>query len=264
MKHAAVVLLFGLLVPFQAAVGQAPEVIPVPKGSGVSLWVSAAAAADPDTVIKWNLFGELDEHDSLRGHIGREKERTEHPKSGASGQVAEIPEKDCPSHTVSSSFSQAPDPSTTLPHLIASSTTGIYAGTVTAITPGFYLEAPAELLTVSIDEVLRGPSDHQRPPLQIYLFYGVAHFRIDSYYFCGLSSDGLGDPVVRGRILVFTDALALDTSLFLPSVENQLIFETKTGLRVPAALQRTGAPLKVTTFDTALDIVRQAVAEAKP
>jgi hypothetical protein len=128
---------------------------------------------------------------------------------------------------MSSSFYQAADPSETLSRLVASSTDGVHAGTVTAITPGFLGEVPAELLTVRVDETLRAASGLPQPYPQLYLFFGVAHFRIGSYYFCGQPGDGRGEPAVGSRLLVFIDAWARPATAFaVPSAENQLIFET--------------------------------------
>jgi hypothetical protein len=240
------------------------DVIPVPPGSGASFWVSAKAAADPESVVKWELFGETNGTDSLHASIREENERSDHPKNANSGQVAVIPERDCPSTTISSVFGQGADASATLPKLIAGSTGGIYAGTVTAVTPGFLLEAPAELLTVRVDETLRGAAGLRQPYSELYLFYGVAHFRIGSYYFCGYPSDKWGDPVVGSRVLVFVDEWARPSTAFvIPSAENQLILETKKGLYIPRALEREGAPLHVTTFDAAVEAVRLTATGAK-
>ncbi len=229
----------------------------------MALWVSAKAAADPDTVIKWSLFGEHAE--ALQADVRAQDEPGERPKKRGSTEAVEIPEKDCSTHTICSDFSEAPDPSLTLPRLIARSTGGIYAGTVIAVTPGFYLQAPAELLTVSVDEVLHAASAHPQAPPQLYLLYGVAHFRIGAYSFCGQWSDRWGEPVAGNRILIFADeSVQPDRGFILPSAENQLLMETKSGLYVPAALRRPGAPLEVTTFGEAVAVVRQAVAAAEP
>lgn len=244
---------------------QVPDVIPVQAGSGASFWVSAKAAADPDKVIKWELFGETDPSDSLHSNLRAENERSEHPKNANSGQVAVIPEKDCPAHTMTSVFYQGADPSETLPRLIASSSGGVYAGTIAAVTPGFLLEAPAELLTVRVDETLRGASGLRQPYSELYLFYGVAHFRIGSYYFCGQPSDSWGEPAVGNRVLVFVDEWARPSTAFvIPSAENQLIIETKKGLHIPQALEREGAPLRVTSFDAAVEAIRRTLAGAQP
>jgi hypothetical protein len=241
------------------------DVIPVAPGSGASFWVSAKAAADPDSVVRWELFGETDAKDSLHANIREENERSDHPKNASSGQVAVIPEKDCPSHTMSSLLHQGADPSATLAQLIASSTGGVYVGTVTAVTPGFLMEAPAELLTVRVDETLRGASGLRQPYSELYLFYGVAHFRIGSYYFCGEASDSWGEPATGSRVVVFVGAWARPSAAFVaPSVENQLIIETKKGLHVPLALEQEGAPLHGATFDAAVETIRRTSTGAQP
>lgn len=248
-----------------ASTAPMPDVVPVAPGSGPSFWVSAKAAADRDNVLKWELFGETTKDDILHGYVQLENERAEHPKNGNSVDVEGIPEKSCPNHTVSSIFSQATDPAETLPGLIHGSLGGIYVGTVIAVTPGFILQAPAEVLTVRVDEALVGLPAPRATYSQLYVAYGVAHFRIGTYYFCGLPSDSWGEPEVGNRLLVFVDRWARPGSAFvLPSVENQLIIQTSQSLHLPAALDKKGASPDLKTFDAAVETVRLAIKRAQP
>jgi hypothetical protein len=247
-----------------ASTAPMPDVLPVAPGSGPSFWVSAKAAADRDNVLKWELFGETTKDDVLHGYLQLENERAEHPKNGNAVDVEAIPEKSCPNHTVSSVFAQAADPAETLAGLINGSLGGIYAGTVIAVTPGFILQAPAEVLTVRVDEALVGLPAPRATYSQLYVAYGVAHFRIGTYYFCGLPSDSWGEPEVGNRLLVFVDRWARPgTAFVLPSVEDQLIIQTSKGIHLPAALGKKGALSGVKTFDAAVEAVRLAIKGAQ-
>lgn len=128
----------GHLTSDSALQAQVPDVFRMPPEEGFvgpSTWVSAKAAADADHVVKWNLFGDTSEDSSLHAAIREQDQAAAAPKGGGADVVV-VPESHCPSITISSVFSENPDrPAETLDDLIANSI-GVYAGAITAITPG--------------------------------------------------------------------------------------------------------------------------------
>ncbi len=238
---------------------QVPDVFRMPAEEGFvgpTTWVSAKAAADADHVVKWGLFGDTSEEGTLHSDIRYQEKTATAPKHGSS-EVVNIPESQCPSITIASSFSETPDrPAYTLDQLIANSI-AIYAGTIVAITPGFASEVPSELLTLKVQEVLRQPEPATSFPY-LHLFYGVAHFRIGTYSFCGRPSSAWGEPEIGDRLLVFVYRWVRQGEPFVSPVEKQLIFGTKRGLQVPAGLG--GDPrLRVGDFPALVSAVRQAI-----
>ncbi|HLX09969.1 MAG TPA: hypothetical protein VKY89_19095, partial [Thermoanaerobaculia bacterium] len=236
----------------------APDMLRMPREEGFTgptTWISAKAAADPDRVLKWELLDDSNAaNPSLQGSI-RDQEQARQATRG-SAEVANVPESQCPSHTITQP--DTPErPAETFADLVANSI-GIYAGTITAVTPGFSSNVPSELLTVKVEDTLRAAVDQPVPLTDLQLFYGVAHFRIGSYIFCGLSSSGWGEPQVGDQVLVFVYRWVRQGQSFVDPVENQLVFGTKKGLYIPVPVRRDER-LHVNKFGAVVDAVRQAV-----
>jgi hypothetical protein len=237
-----------------------PDMLRMPHEEGFSgptTWISAKAAADQDRVLKWELLGDSNEAEPLLQGIIRAQEQSRQATRG-SAEVANVPESQCPSHTISSNSSAMPDlPAQTLDDQVANSI-GIYTGTITAVTPGFAVTAPSELLTVKVEDTLRAAVDQPAPLTDLQLFYWVAHFRIGSYIFCGEPSSAWGEPQVGDQVLVFVYRWVRQGQSFVSPVENQVVFSTKKGLYVPLPLGHDER-LHVNNFGAVVGAVRQAV-----
>lgn len=257
---AASALLLSSGVTAQQPVNMTPDMLRMPREEGFTgptTWISAKAAADPGRVLKWELLDDSNEPNPMLQGTIRDEEAAGQATRG-SAEVANAPESQCPSHTISSDSSATPDrPAETLDDLVANSI-GIYAGTIAVVTPGFAVSAPSELLTVKIEDTLRAAIDQPAPLTDLQLFYGVAHFRIGSYIFCGEPSSGWGEPQAGDQVLVFVYRWVRQGQSFVSPVENQLIFGTKKGFYIPLPL-RHEERLHVNNFGAVVDAVRQAV-----
>jgi hypothetical protein len=255
-------LIGGLALSAAAQAGPSvPEVVrmaPEEGYAGPAIWVSAQAAADPDHVVKWELFGETSDESSLHSVI-RDRTKSLPTKEGKDASVGEVPESQCPDFTVSSAFSHlsASDrPDATLNDLVDNSI-GVYAGTITGQTPGFSFEVPSTILSVAITQTLRTPGSSV-PPSTLYLLSPVAHFRIGPYIFCGEQSSSTGEPEVGDQVIVFVYQWVKSGTALVAPQANQLIVASRNGLRVAPAL-RGDTRLQVNSFNAILGAVTQAI-----
>jgi hypothetical protein len=245
----------------QAPMSALPDVIQFPRDEGIDnappVWVSATAAANRDHVLNYDLIGERTEEGHLHGVV-RDLAKSLGADATRDTTVAEVREGECPLYTVSSSFGHtaAPPSATGSLESLAEHSIGVYAGTVTARTPGFAFGMANTIASVSITKTLRGAT--VVPLSNIYLLSPIAHFRIGTYIFCSKYMSAPEELQVGDQILVFVYQWVKGGAPLAEPNADQLMVMTKQGLRVGPALS-TDARLQGKSIDTAINVVNQAL-----
>jgi hypothetical protein len=214
----------------------APAVIPSEiKAVTRPLWVSAAAAADSETVLNWNRLG-LSPQSSLGAEIQAQREALagEASSKAASGaEVRWIQDRECRTRLEVLDHRGGDDPSSSLKDLLAYSK-NIFWGTLRSLTPGFTSGAPATLLEIEVEGRLRG--NDADPSETVYVSHSSAAFSVGSFQFC--SSRGWR-PSAGDRVLIFdyTGPRGTGASLYLPREEQMVFASAGSGLILPPQLQ---------------------------
>lgn len=242
----------GRLASSSAGQVEAPDVIRMSASAGPPAWASAQAVMGPDGGLNWQVLGAA-EDSPLRAEVRRQAVSS--PRSASGAGVAEVPERECPSHTVDSSFTAAEDPPADTLDDLAANAKGVYAGVITAVTPGFSLHSPYSLLTLTIQETLRA-AGQDAVPGNIFILHPVAHFRVGSYVFCGAPSGPFGDPKVGDQVVVFVYRWLKDRTWVVAPVQNELLLATRSGLKIPPALKADPRLQQLATFAEVLQAVR--------
>jgi hypothetical protein len=253
-------LLLGLLlfvVPVVLAQAQSdgspPGILRLPPKEGFAgptTWVSAAAAADANRILKWEL---LDDTEAGSAQLRATVHQQEPTARKGAVDVADVPERQCAERSISTSSGNR---ALSVADLLDNSI-GIFAGSITEITPGFSIGVPVSLLTVKVQDTLRGAQTGASVQT-LYVFSAVAHFRIGSYVFCGESSSAWGEPARGDRVLIFVSRWVREGTGFVSPSSDQVIFDTPKGLQIPTLL-RGDSRLQVQTFDALVARVQQMV-----
>ena len=155
-------------------------------------WISASAATGADGEVNYERF-----NIGLREVLRSQAIPIAH---GAAGTAAE--QQPCTQFTVS--YTGGPAKAMTTWQSALANAESVIKGTVTATTPGFFTTSPATILTVHIDQQVRG----DRPLGQghdIFVPYFAADFRVGNARFCnaGLSRNGGSFlPAINDEILI--------------------------------------------------------------
>ncbi|HLX08946.1 MAG TPA: hypothetical protein VKY89_13920 [Thermoanaerobaculia bacterium] len=232
-----------------------PDVLRMPaaeEAGAPPAWASAQAVADPDRGLNWEALGAA-EDSPLRAEVRRQAAL---PHADTSIGVAQIPEKACTSISIDSSFTAAEDPPADNVDDLVTNAQGVYAGTITAVTPGFSVHSPYSLLTLKIQETLREAAG---TPSSIFILHPVAHFRVGPYVFCGAPSKSFGDPKVGDQVLIFVYRWVKNGTWMVAPVQNEFLLATGKGLVLPPAL-KADPRLQVATFSELVQAVRRLMA----
>jgi hypothetical protein len=171
--------------------------------------------------------------------------------------VAEVSESECITYTVSSAFGHmAPASSTESIESLAANSIGVYAGTVTARTPGFLSGVPSTIASVAVTKTLRGAT--VQPLSSIYVMSPIAHFRIGAYIFCSKNMKAPEELQVGDQVLVFVYRWVEGGMPLAEPHADQLMVMSKEGVRVGPALS-ADARLQGKSFDAAVNVVNQVL-----
>jgi hypothetical protein len=250
----------------QAPASALPDVIQTPTltrgvDAAPPIWVSATAAADRAHVLKYDLIGETSENSYLHGVV---RELAKSLGAGATNDatVAEVSESGCTTYTVNSAFGHITSPASSTGSLesLAANSAGVYAGTVTARTPGFFSGVPSTIASVAVTTTLRGAT--AQPLSSIYVMSPIAHFRIGAYIFCSKNMQAPAELQVGDQVVVFVYKWLGNGSvpLTVPQAD-QLLVLSKQGLRVGPSLS-ADTRFQGKSFDAALNEVSQALSKA--
>ncbi len=170
--------------------------------------------------------------------------------------VGEASEEDCTASDVSSWPSPVHPPDDGLLPLIRGAQAA-FSGTVVERTLGFFLGAPATLLTIELDEIFK-----IEPPVQaarrLYLLYPQARFTVAGRVFCGRHQQGAEAPPVGSRLIVLGQNPPLDREGLLLRVNlEELVLEASDGtLVLPPNLKRDDEMLGIKKPDELLAKLR--------
>lgn len=201
------------------------------------LWVSARAAADPDSILDWDLLGR-EQSSFLRGVVEAQQKQVENAGTGQAGasdlSVRPIPAAECKDAILILSGDDEGEKIAF--EKLVDGAQRILRGVVRSVEPGFYTGLPNTLLTVDIEEAVgeSAPPDVTR----IYLAYPTAHFALGPYQFCLGEKSYL--PAAGERVLFF-DALGPrdPEGRFFATQRRQVFFEDRAGgLILPEAMKK--------------------------
>jgi len=256
-----------LLAGLPFAAGAAPERVPawlVSKSGGEAppVWISAAAAVDDETVLKWDLLVD----DTLKSTVQSQRQSLQKrgiPVEGVDGfQIRSIAAEDCRSGILFSHMFEN-QPSGSLDDLLRFSR-AIVRGTVRAVEPGiFYGKLVGSLLQVQVEEVLRDAHEYGRSP-SLYVYYPSGYFAVGPYRFCGHSTGH--EAKIGDRVLVFDFYGPKDRngSLLIPR-DSQVFFETPDGLLfLPREMSQDPALKSVNSLQGLAETVRRAPYSGEP
>lgn len=197
--------------------------LPKEQRQGSPLWVAADAVSDAEKIVNLEVLD--DPH--IQGIVEKQRKALgDQPRAGmpeGKPHVRTIARSECKNMSGLEDDRGGWAPDSSLPAM-ASNSASILRGVVREVTPGFYKGIPDSLLTVDVQEVVKGAA----PPSTIYIDYQVAHFQIGPYRFCNASSGYEPKP---GDSLVLLDYVGpVDESglLFAPRL-SQILFERKEG-----------------------------------
>lgn len=197
--------------------------LPQEQRQGASLWVAAAVVSDAEKIVNLEVLD--DPH--IQGIVEKQRKALgDQPRAGmpeGKPHVRTIARSECRNMSGLEDDRGGWAPDSSLPAM-ASNSASILRGAIREVTPGFYKGAPDSLLTVDVQEVLKGAA----PSSTIYIDYQVAHFQIGPYRFCNALS---GYEPKSGDSLVLLDYVGpVDESglLFAPRL-SQILFERKEG-----------------------------------
>lgn len=260
LRRLGFVFLFSLSI-LSAAAETAPAVIPSEiKAVNRPLWVSAAAAADPETVLNWNLLG-LSSHSPLGVEIQAQREalgdETGAKRAASETEVRWIQDRECRSRLEVLDHRGGDDPSSSLEDLLAHSK-NIFWGTLRSLTPGFTSGAPSTLLEIEVEGCLRGNDADSGQT--VYISRPTAAFSVGYFQFC---SSGGWRPSVGDRVLIFDyiGPRGVGASLYLPREEQMIFASGKAGLILPPQLQADPDLSKARDWD---DLVRSLKESRSP
>jgi hypothetical protein len=217
------------------------------------LWVSARAAADPDSILDWDLLGR-ERSSFLRGAVEAQQEQAENVGLGQSGapdlSVRPIPAAECRDSTLSSEDEGA---AVSFRNLVDGAQR-ILRGVVRSVEPGFFTGDPSTLLILEVEEILgqSAPPDVTR----IYLAYPTAHFAIGPYRFCHGEQSYL--PAAGDRVLFFDALGPMDPDgRFFAIQRRQVFFENRAGGLILPDVMKKDRELVRTSLDTIVSRVRR-------
>ena len=243
----------------------APDVIEstVSGYVGPPIWVSARAAADGQTILKWDLFGDDPllrqvverQRQKLEGNSGRQK------TSATDATVHLLPQDNCEAPILQSDHLTDEHPAQSLQDLLRDSK-NIFKGTVLGVEPGFYRGAPASLLKVRVDDWIRSSNDYGSRT-DLYVYHSATHFRIGPYEFCGYSPDV--EPKVKDRVLIFDSAgpMMADSVLLTPRDEKVFAETPARRLALPKQIRQDPLLSRASSLDEIIEIVRHAGSNPK-
>lgn len=220
------------------------------------LWVSARAAADPDSILDWDLLGR-ERSSLLRGDVEAQQEQVENAGPGQAGapdhSVRPIPAAECKDSIL---ILSSDDEGEKLAfEKLVDGAQRILRGVVRSVEPGFYTSLPASLLTIEVEE---GFGESVPPDVtRIYLAYPTAHFAIGPYRFCLGEKSYL--PAAGDRVLFF-DALGPRDreGRFFATQRRQVFFEDGAGgLILPYAMKQDRKLADRTGLDEIVSLVRR-------
>lgn len=249
-----------LRMPLSAQAPSVPDLIEseVQGYVGAPLWVSAQAAADDKTVLKWELF---DGHSPTRDIVERQWEGVE-SKGGSKAlqdgmRVEPLDHGNCEPQVLLVDHLNDQSPAQSFRVLLQYSK-NIFEGTVVAVEPGCYRGAPASLLRVKINRWLRA-SEEYADATYLYVYHSAAHFKIGPFEFCG-NSPGV-EPKAGNGILVFDFAgLATKDPMLLTPGDDKVFIGTSSGaLTSPKQLRKDPFISKATSLKDLTALARKNI-----
>jgi hypothetical protein len=212
----------------------APEILAADaeEPSAPPLWVSAQAAADPGTVLDWDLLGR--DGALLRDAVERQRKHLERTKA-LGAQAPELSLRQIQAADCFTTFSRTGvDGGIDRLEDLVEHSRAIFRGVVRSVALGFGRGVPSSLLTVDVEEVLRDsiPLGKSR----IYVDYPVARFAIGPYHFCN-DQQGFA-PKAGDRILVFVrfGPIGRHRVLLNPTLDRIFFESAEAGLYLPGRL----------------------------
>jgi hypothetical protein len=208
-----------LWCPFTAAAATAsalPARVDTARRAGASrpFFISARLATDKAGQIQWSAFSEYDQI-ALKAELAQ-RERAAHGSTQGAGANA-------PCDTRFVTFTHLGRPYGSWDELVTGAA-AVFRGRVVATTPGFEVTVPKTLLSVRVDEKLRGGADFPATG-SIHVLYPAADFTIGGVRFCNAGPMGSFVPAVGDDVLVFTYEKPVDDQgTFMITVPQQLIF----------------------------------------
>jgi hypothetical protein len=222
-------LLVGSILALSAlpalSAGNVPDVIRSAVDDRTPIWASAEAATDPQTVLDWDLLGDMGP--SLQDAVQRQSEklaaRGRHELAHQDLSVHSIPDAECELMLDLSDCEVGS--SRTLKDLLQSSHF-VFRGDVSAVDFGFAFGVPASLLTVEVTEVLKGSAEAVGS--RVFVDHPVARFALGPYHFC--NAERGFEPQAGDSILVFDSRGPKDRAgLFFAPGREQVFFESGAG-----------------------------------
>ena len=228
-------LVFTAILSSQAAHSSPPSKIYATHNPSLPVWVSAEAA-EQGGEVDWSLFSEADKR-SLKGFLDQNGEDLNCSIFLSQPYVHRLNPKD------NSTFSS-----------LMNNAMAIYAGEITAVSPGFFGGLPSSLLTVRVGEVLR--ASKLIDVMELLVPYPVARFRIGRSTFCGGAPDSF-IPTSGDQVVVFVYDPPLDRSRTLVSpLAQELLIETQGRLVLPKDLRLDDVLGKASSLTEVIDHIR--------
>lgn len=253
MRRVVVIFAFAGLLSAKIR-GASPTDALTRKGGSAPFWVSAAAVIDASGNLNKQML-DAATYDQIKRTVAAQHRTSPARVSTLSAGDGPMP---CPHFIINS------HPTATSHHYAsleqASSDAGaVYRGTVTHIEPGFLSGMPASLLEVAITDPIKSSSGFPAGGT-VYVAYPAAELAVAGQRLCNAGPNRNFSPHVGDKIVVIAHDRPIDTlGRFLPTGEDQLIFEHDRSLIVSSGLQHVIAP-ELQSIDQVANRLRPAKA----